>query len=94
MRRKDRQKGTLPGVAVAALALGGCAVSGAPSYTLFGAFFPAWMFCAAIGLLGAIGARIAFVATGLANILPFQLFVCAAIGLCLALLAWLIWFGR
>ncbi len=80
-------------VATSAL-LGGCALRGAPSFTLFGAFFPGWMFCAAIGLLGAVGARVAFVATGLANILPFQLFVCAAIGLCLALLAWLIWFGR
>ena len=79
-------------VAVVALVLNGCSVRGAPSYALFGAYSPAWMFCAAIGIAGAVGARIAFAATGLANVLPFQLFVCASIGLLIALLVWLLWF--
>ncbi len=79
---------------MAALISSGCSVRGAPSYTLFGAFFPAWMFCAAIGIISAIGARITFVATGLGNILPFQLFVCVSIGLCIALLVWLLLFGQ
>jgi hypothetical protein len=69
-------------------------VKGAPSFTLFGAYFPAWMFCAAIGILAAIVARAIFVATGLAYILPLQLFVCAAIGVSAALFAELIWFGQ
>jgi len=75
-----------------ALALSGCAVQGAPSYTLFGAYFPAWMFCAAIGLLGAIIARAFFEAAGLAYILPFQLFLCASIGVCAGLAAGFLWF--
>jgi len=75
-----------------ALALGGCAVQGAPSYTLFGAYFPAWMFCAAIGLLGAIVARAFFEVSGLAYVLPFQLFVCAAIGVAAGLGAGFFWF--
>ncbi len=93
MERAGRNRNLL-GVTLATLVLSGCSVRGAPSYALFGAYFPAWMFCAVIGVAGAIGARVALVATGLANILPFQLFVCAAVGSCLALLVWLRWFGH
>ena len=77
-----------------ALAFGDFTVHGAPSFTLFGAYFPAWMFCAALGILVAIVARAVFVATGLAYVLPFQLFVCASIGLSAALYAGLTWFGQ
>jgi YtcA family len=81
-------------LALQALALSGLRVQGAPSFTLFGAYFPAWMFCAAVGLLVAIFARAVFVATGLAYVLPFQLFVCASIGLSAALYAGMTWFGQ
>jgi YtcA family len=63
-------------LALTALAFSGYAVQGAPSFALFGAYFPAWMFCAALGILAAILARAVFVATGLAHVLPFQLCVC------------------
>lgn len=79
---------------VAGLGLSGCAVRGATSYSLFGAFFPAWMFCALAGIVGAAVARIGFVASGLSRVMPFQLFVCTSIGLVIALVAWLAWFGR
>ena len=80
--------------ATAVFAADGSVVRGAPSYSLFGAFFPAWLLCAAIGIIGAIGARAAMVSSGLAKVLPYQLFVCASIGLIVALLVWLIWLGR
>jgi len=83
-----------PLLAMILLGLSGCAVRGAPSFVLFGAFFPAWMFCAALGILAAIGARAVFVATGLAHVLPLQLFVCASIGVCAGLLAGLFWFEQ
>jgi hypothetical protein len=67
---------------------------GAPSFSLFGAFFPGWMFCGLIGVIAAILARVAMVSSGLARILPFQLFVCASIGLIIGLLVWLVWFGQ
>lgn len=79
--------------ATMALAKGGI-VSGAPSYSLFGAFFPAWMFCAVIGIFGAIAARAAMVISGLAKVLPYQFFICASIGLDVALVVSLVWFGR
>jgi YtcA family len=60
---------------------------------LFGAFFPAWLLCGAIGIAGAGAARAAFVATGLSNVFPHQLLVCAAAGVIAATLTWLIWFG-
>ncbi|MDM0070518.1 YtcA family lipoprotein [Variovorax sp. J31P207] len=75
------------------LGLTGCAHPGAPSFALFGAYFPAWMLCVLLGIAASIGARVLFVATGLAGALPFQLFVCMSIGLCFALLAWLSWFA-
>jgi hypothetical protein len=74
-------------------ALNGCAQRGAPSFALFGVYFPAWMLCAFLGILAAIGARVLFVATGLAAALPFQLFVCMATGGCFALLVWFLWFA-
>ncbi len=74
--------------------LSGCAFTrGAPAFSLFGAFFPGWMFCAALGLLAAVGARALFVVSGLSAALPYQLFVCASLGLLLGLLVWLLWFG-
>lgn len=75
------------------LTLGGCSRIGAPSFVLFGAFFPDWMFCALLGIVVAVVVRVVFVATGLAGILPYQLFVCLSVGLIFASLAWLFWFG-
>jgi hypothetical protein len=80
-------------VLLAALSVGGCAVRGAPSFALFGAFFPAWMFCGLLGIFASIGARAGLVVSGLADIVPLQLFVCTSIGVCFALAAWLFWFG-
>jgi hypothetical protein len=79
---------------ILASALSGCAVRGAPSFVIAGSYFPGWMFCALIGIALAIAVRIVFVASGLAGVLPFQLFVCTAIGLSCSLLAWLLWFGQ
>jgi hypothetical protein len=75
-------------------AFAGCSSHGAPSFVLFGAFFPAWMLCAFIGIFGAIAARGIFVAAGLDSVLPFQLFVCSSVGLVVAALTWLTWFGQ
>src|SRR5580704_18980377 len=76
------------------LTLTGCSAGGAPSFDLFGAFFPAWLLCGTVGIAGAIVARVVFVSTGLAHTLPYQLAVCTAIGVITALLVWLIGFGH
>jgi flagellar motor component MotA len=79
---------------VISITLSGCADHGAPSFSLAGAYFPAWMVCALIGIVATIGARVGFVISGLATVLPYQLFVCTSIGVSVALLAWLLWFGQ
>jgi len=100
-RTHVRRLSALPFFAIWAMSLASPAhasiasmTSGAPSYSLFGAFFPAWMVCALIGIAGAIGTRVVMVASGLAKVLPLQLYVCASVGLTIALFAWLTWFGR
>jgi hypothetical protein len=79
----------LPAIAVVSRSLQGCTQHGAPSYEIFGAYFPLWLLCAVIGLVGALIAHRIFVSTGWARIVPFQLFVCVAIGLMAAVLFWL-----
>jgi YtcA family len=78
---------------VVALALGGCS-TGAPSFVLFGAFFPAWLLCGTLGIVGACVARAVLVASGLSEVLPYQLFVCTAAGVIVALCCWFIGFGQ
>lgn len=73
--------------------LSGCSAAGAPSFELFGAFFPAWLFCGVLGVVGAGAARGLFVMSGLSDRLPYQLFVCTAIGVLVACLVWLLVFG-
>jgi YtcA family len=87
-------RATLALLSLECMTLIGCSAGSAPSFDLFGAFFPAWLFCGLIGIAGAVAGRAVFVGTGLSNVVPFQLFVCTAIGVIVAILVWLFWFGR
>jgi hypothetical protein len=79
----------LPAIAALSLSLQGCALRGAPSYEISGAYFPLWLVSALVGFVGALIAHRIFVSTGWAQIVPFQLSVCVAIGLTVAVLFWL-----
>jgi hypothetical protein len=81
-------------LALPLLSLCGCSEAGAPSFDIFGAFFPAWLLCGVLGIFVALGARIFFAARNLTDVLPFQLSVCTSIGATFALLVWIVWFGR
>jgi hypothetical protein len=76
------------------LILSGCAGKNAPSVAVFGAWFPAWLLCALIGVIVALGARAVMVASGLDAIIPWQLLVCLCCGLIGGCLFWLIGFGQ
>ena len=76
------------------LTLCGCSEASAPSFDIFGAFFPAWLLCAVLGIFVALAARIVFAARNLIDVLPYQLSVCTSLGAIFALLTWLICFGR
>jgi hypothetical protein len=65
---------------------------GAPSFELFGAFFPAWMLCALLGIFGAAATRVALATSPLNDAIPFQLAVCTAVGVIVGLLVWMILF--
>ena len=67
----------------------GC--TGAPSLTIAGAYFPAWLLCAILAVLVALLARVFMVATRLSNYIPFQLAVCFSIGIIAALILWQLW---
>lgn len=82
----------LAGLSVAAsLTLAGC--SHAPEYSIFGSFFPAWIFCSVGGLLLAAGARLAVARTVMAEhlIAPVLLYISTAIFL--SCLLWLFFYS-
>jgi hypothetical protein len=70
----------------------GC--GGAPSLTIAGAYFPAWLLCAVIAVLVAAFIRAVMVTTGLANFIPYQLAVCCSAGVIVALILWHFWVGH
>lgn len=85
-KKPDRSLGVL---ATPGTLLAGCASHGAPTYMLFGAYFPFWLLSAAVGVAGALVAHRVFVATGWVRIVPYQLSVCTAIGLAVGTVVWL-----
>jgi len=74
--------------------MSGCAIHGATSFILFGAYFPAWMVCGVFGILAAVLMRVLMVVSGFSDVLPLQLFLCIAIGIIIATAVWLLWLGR
>jgi len=72
--------------------LSGCSLAAAPSFELFGAYFPAWMVCALIGIVGAASTRVVLTTPALNGVVPFQFAVCTAVGIIVALLGWTVLF--
>ena len=91
--QRFRECAGVPIIVFVAGSLSGCTLRGAPTFALFGAFFPAWMLIAGIWILASIVTRAALLATGLSETLPLQLLVCVSAGLIVAILAWLLWFA-
>jgi len=79
---------------LAAIALSGCVTTQAPSIPLFGAYFPAWLACATVGILGAVVIRVLFVFIGLDDRLPLRLFVYLCLAAGIAFATSLAFFGR
>lgn len=75
---------------VAVLALAGCGPGGAPSYVIFGAYFPGWLLAGILGIAAALVAHRVFVAKAWNGKIPLQLSVCSAIGAVVAVLAWIL----
>jgi hypothetical protein len=80
-------------VPLLALVLAGCAEVRAPSIPLFGAYFPAWLACTAIGIIGAILVRVVFVLVGIDDRLPLRLLVYLCVAAIIAFATSLVIFG-
>jgi YtcA family len=75
-----------------ALAVSGC--SRAPTMDLLGSYFPAWMLCAAIGVLATVIVWRILRVAGIDEYVVAPLLTYAGLALSATLLFWLLWFGR
>ncbi len=71
--------------------LTGC--SYAPSVYAFGSYFPSWLLCAALGILGAVLVRVIFIRLQIDDFLPFRLLIYICVALIIAIVISLVFFA-
>jgi YtcA family len=76
---------------VASLVLVGC--SHAPEYSIFGSFFPVWIFCSAGGLLLMAGARALVARTAIAEHLAAPVLLYLGMATFFACVLWLLFYS-
>ena len=64
------------------------------SLNILGTFFPSWMLCALLGVIGAVAAYRIFAALGVDRWLHPALLLYPSIAMTLAALIWLGWYGH
>ena len=64
----------------------------APMQTIMGSFFPSWMLCAVVGIIGMVAVRQALVLLHVQENLPVPLLTYLAVALIIACAVWLVWF--
>jgi hypothetical protein len=94
MLRRDRRRGGRLGLSRVAIALAVSGCGRAPTMDLLGSYFPAWMLCAAIGVLATIVVRRILAMTGIDEYVVAPLPTYAGLALSATFLAWLLWFGH
>ena len=69
------------------------ACSASPSRNILGSYFPTWMICALLGLLGVVALRAVLGKTGINATLPIPVvvYLCSWVSVTLAI--WLLWLG-
>ncbi len=91
-RRRKTSLRYLAGLSLAApLVLVGC--SHAPEYSIFGSFFPVWIFCSAGGLVLATGARALIARTALAEHVDAPVLLYLSMAIFLACMLWLLFYS-
>jgi hypothetical protein len=73
------------------LLLVGC--SHAPEYSIFGSFFPVWIFCSVGGLLLMAGARVLIARTAIAQHLAAPVFFYLTMAIFLTCMLWLLFYS-
>jgi hypothetical protein len=76
---------------VASLGLVGC--SHAPEYSIFGSFFPAWIFCSVGGLVLMAVARVLIARTAIAEYLAAPVLFYLSMAVFLACMLWLLFYS-
>ena len=71
--------------------LAGC--SHAPEYSIFGSFFPVWIFCAAGGLALAMGARVMIARTAIGEHVAAPVLFYLAMATFFSCMLWLIFYS-
>jgi hypothetical protein len=92
--RRDRHHRAPLGLWRFAIALPVAGCSYAPTMDLFGSYFPAWMLCAAVGIVAAVIIRQVLAVAGINDYVVAPLLTYAALAVSATLLAWLLWFGH
>jgi hypothetical protein len=65
----------------------------APEYTIFGSFFPAWIFCSVGGLLLAMGARAAIARMPVGEYLATPVLLYLSTAIFFACVLWVVFYG-
>jgi FtsH-binding integral membrane protein len=69
------------------------ACSASPSRNILGSYFPTWMICALLGLVGVVVLRALLGKTGIDATLPIPVVVYLCTWLAVTLAIWLLWLG-
>ena len=92
--RRERDRRAPLGLRRVAIVLPIVGCSYSPTLELLGSYFPAWMLCAAIGIVAAIVTRQILAVAGINDYVIAPLLTYAALAVSATLLAWLFWFGH
>jgi hypothetical protein len=90
-RRRVSPLCLIAGLSVAPLLLMGC--SHAPEYSIFGSFFPVWIFCAVGGLVLTAGARALVARTAIAGHLAAPVLLYLGTATFLSCVLWLLFYS-
>ena len=69
------------------------ACSASPSRNILGSYFPTWMICALLGLVGVVILRVVLGKVGIDAALPMPVVVYLCTWLAVTLAIWLLWLG-
>ena len=92
--RRERDRRAPLGLRRVAIVLPIVGCSYSPTLELLGSYFPAWMLCAAIGIVAAVIIRQILAASGIHDYIVAPLLTYAGLAVTATLLAWLLWFGH
>jgi len=73
------------------VALAACSAS--PSRNILGSYFPTWMICALLGLVGVVVLRVLLGKAGIHQTLPTPVVVYLCTWVSVTLAIWLLWLG-